>query len=121
VLQRVPSEPEVARPSSACGPLTHYCITRRDLSAGLQAANLIHAAGESSPGNLPDTTYAVALTVPDEPALRSLARKLALAGVRHCAIIESEGSHAGQLMAIGCAPAERSHLKKHLSSYPLLK
>lgn len=120
MLQRVQAEPEVARPPAAA-TLTHYCITRRDLSAGLQAANLIHAAGESSPGNLPDTTYAVALTVPDEPALRSLARKLALAGVRHCAIIETEGPHAGQMMSIGIAPAPRSQLKKHLSMYPLLK
>lgn len=87
----------------------------------MQAANLIHAAGESSPGNLPSTTYAVALTCPDEASLRSLAERLSAAGVRHRAIIETEGPHAGQLMAIGCVPGTRGGLKKHLSSLPLLK
>lgn len=94
---------------------------RQDLSRGLQAANLIHAAGESSPGGLPSTTYAVALTCPDEAALRSLGERLTAAGVRHCAIIESDGPHAGQLMAIGLEPERRSILKRHLSMLPLLR
>lgn len=87
----------------------------------MQAANLIHAAGESSPGNLPDSTYAVALTCADEVGLRSLAARLTAMGVRHRAIIESDGPYAGQLMAIGCSPGPRKELRKHLSMLPLLK
>lgn len=30
--------------------LYHYCITRGDIPAGLAAAQLVHAAGFSSPG-----------------------------------------------------------------------
>lgn len=87
----------------------------------MQAANLVHAAGESSPGNLPSSTYAVALTCSDEAVLRSLAARLTAAGVRHRAIIESEGEHAGHLMAIGLEPGDRRVLRKYVSSLPLLK
>lgn len=87
----------------------------------MQAANFIHAAGESSPGNLPSTTYAVALTCADEAELRSLAARLTAVGVRHCAIIESEGEHAGQLMALGLAPGRKEVLRKFLSQLPLLR
>ena len=87
----------------------------------MQAANLIHAAGESSPGGLPSTTSAVALTCPDEASLRELGRRLSASGVRHRAILESEGLHAGQLMAIGVEPAGKEALRKHLSSLPLLR
>ena len=99
----------------------HYAVVRRDLSPGLQAANLIHAAGESSPGDLPSTTYAVALTCPDEAALLELGVRLSASGVRHRAIIESDGEHAGRLMAIGLVPGPRKELKRLLSSLPLLK
>jgi hypothetical protein len=44
-------------------------IVRADLPRGIQAAQIIHAAGESSPGKLPDGTFAIALSVPDEAAL----------------------------------------------------
>lgn len=94
---------------------------RRDLSPGLQAANLVHAAGESSPGDLPSTTSAVALTCPDEASLRELGRRLSASGVRHRAIIESEGPHAGQLMAIGVEPGRKEALRRHLSMLPLLR
>lgn len=110
-------------PSRSCiaNPLTHYVIVRRDLTPGVQAANIVHAAGESSPGNLPRSTYAVALTCPDEAAMRSLADRLTATGVCHCAIIETEGEHAGQLMAIGVRPAPREEVRRNLSSLPLLK
>lgn len=94
---------------------------RRDLSFGLQAANLVHAAGESSPGNLPHGTYAVALTARDEFELRALAERLVEAGVAHALIVESDAEHAGQLMAIGIAPAQRDGLRRFTSSFPLLR
>lgn len=87
----------------------------------MQAANLIHAAGESSPGNLPSGTFAVALVCPDVASLRSLAERLNGTGVGYCAITESEGQFAGQLMAIGVHPAKKETLKRYLSSLPLLK
>lgn len=96
-------------------------VVRRDLPLGVQAANLVHAAGESSPGNLPNNTYAVALSCPDELSLRKLAERLAANGVRHCAIIESEGPHAQQLMAVGLAPCPREEVRRFLSSLPLVK
>lgn len=82
---------------------------------------IIHAAGESSTGNLPPHTYAVALTVPDEAALRVLARRLGMAGILHRGIYETDPPWNGQMMAIGLYPEQRSKLKKLLSSLPLLK
>jgi hypothetical protein len=102
-------------------PLTHYVITRRDLSRGVQAANLIHAAGESSPGNLASNTYAVALACPDEPALEALRAVLTANGVHYRAIVETEGPHAGQLMALGLVPCDRASVRKALSQLPLLR
>jgi hypothetical protein len=55
-------------------------ILRRDLPHGLQVAQAIHAAGESSPGNLADGTYAIALAVADEPALLREAERLRARG-----------------------------------------
>jgi hypothetical protein len=101
--------------------LTHYCIVRRDISPGLQAANLIHAAGESSPGNLPKGTFAVAITIADERELRLLADRLEAAGIALTRIVESDGAHAGQLMAIGLTPCDRDKVRRYLSSYPLLR
>lgn len=70
---------------------------------------------------MPDHTHAVALTCPDEAALRKLWERISLAGVKHIAILECDGEHAGQLMAIGCTPGLRNDLKKYFSSLPLLK
>jgi hypothetical protein len=88
---------------------------------GVRDANLIHAAGESSPGKLPPTTSAVSLTCPDEAALAVLAKLLSAAGVRHRAIVETVGPHAGQLMAIGLEPCAKEVPRQFLSSLPLSK
>ncbi len=101
--------------------LTHYCIVRRDLPLGLIGANIQHAAYESGDGSIIEHLHAVTLTCTDEDALRKLWERLKAAGVRHCAIVECDGEHAGQLMAIGCAPGERRIFEKLLSSLPLLK
>ena len=82
---------------------------------------LIHAAGESSPGNLSPHTYAIALTTPDEHALEHLSFKLFQLGIKHHRIIESDAPYVGQLMALGIPPRKRSEVGKHLSSLPLLR
>ena len=102
-------------------PWTHYCLTRNDLPPGTQAAQLIHAAGESSPGDLPPHTHAIALTCKDERELEDISFLLFQAGVRHTRIIEDDPPYTGQLMAIGIPPQRRSQLKRLLSRQPLLR
>jgi len=82
---------------------------------------LVHAAGESSPGNLPHDTHAIVLSVPNEPALAALAERLTKAGVAHVTIREPDAPWNDALMAIGLAPGRKEVLRKHLSSLPLLK
>jgi hypothetical protein len=85
------------------------------------AAQLIHAAGESSPGNLSNETFAVCLAVPGEPELLALEARLIAAGIRHNSIREPDAPWNGQLMSIGICPCERSSVRKLLSNLPLLK
>lgn len=101
--------------------LAHYCITRADLPHGVQAAQLIHAAGESSPGNIPNHTFAFALITKDEVELRDLAWKLMLAGIKIKMIFEPDAPWTGQLMAIGVVPGLRKDLKKHFNRLKLLR
>ena len=98
--------------------MSHYCIVKLGLEVGIMAAMLVHAAGESSPGNLPDETRAVALGA-DENALSLLAQKLENADIIHRRIEEH-----GQLYAIGIAPVEGDQLaivRKATSSLPLIR
>lgn len=90
---------------------------RRDLSHGVAAAQLVHAAGESSPGGLLEGTYAIVLVVDDEDALTALARSLAIAGVAHVPIIEPDRGH--EMTAIGVVPGLRSKLRRYFSTLPL--
>lgn len=94
---------------------------RRDIPRGVQAAQITHAAGESSPGDLASGTYAVVLTVPDEAELRALSARLHTKEIRHRTICENAPAYAGQAMAIGAEPAPRSVLRRHFSSLPLLR
>lgn len=97
--------------------LSHYCIARLDLAFGLVAAYLVHAAGESSPGDLPKDTRAVALGARDEGHLRVLEDDLKEAGVPHRAIWED-----GELYAIGIAPtADLSKIRRVTSTLPLIR
>jgi len=96
-------------------------IVRRDLPLGILAANLVHAAGESSPGNLPEGTHAVVLMVPDEVALVAAVLELERAGVPCRRIVESDHPYVGQTMAVGVRPGRKEVLRRHLSSLPLLK
>ena len=77
---------------------------RRDVPLGTIAAQLIHAAGASSPGALPAATRAVALMVDTEAELALLAERLELAEIPHVAIREPDPPWSGALMAIGILP-----------------
>jgi len=101
--------------------LTHYVIVRKDLPRGIQSAMLVHAAGESSPGNLAEGTYAVVLEVPDESALRAVKARLSLAQVALVPVYEPDAPFDGQLMALGLVPVRKEDVRRHLSSIPLLK
>jgi len=84
-------------------------------------AQTIHAAGESS-DRVPAGTYAVALSVPNEPVLEDLHDRLERRGVPHVVIREGEGEFAGQAMAIGIEPtADRTEIRKEVSSLPLVR
>lgn len=84
-------------------------------------AQTVHAAGESSTGNLPPDTRAVALTTKDEDELRAVELRLRDARIPHKAIVEHGGGFDGQLMAIGVVPCERTAVRKLLSELPLMK
>jgi hypothetical protein len=96
-------------------------IVRADLPRGVQAAQIVHAAGESSPGNLPDGTFAFVLAVPNRDALEGVAAKLAERGIAHRRIEEPDAPWNGELMALGVVPARKEVLQRALSSLPLLR
>jgi peptidyl-tRNA hydrolase len=96
-------------------------IARRDLPLGLLAAQIVHAAGESSPGRLPPGAYAVVLAVADERELSSVHLRLEAAGLRPHAVREHDPPWNGALMAVGVPPGPRAAIRRHLSSLPLLK
>lgn len=105
------------------GPLTHFCIIRQDLPLGVVAAQLVHAAGESSSGNLPSGTIAVVLAARDEQHLERVELELQIRSVPHVAIREPDAPWCGQLMAIGIVPMDRKNkqLRKVTSRLPLLR
>lgn len=94
---------------------------RADLPRGLQAAQIVHAAGESSPGNIPAGTYAIVLAVPDKHALAAEAYRLTKVGVSLTPIYEPDAPYHGELMALGLTPGRKEDLRRHLSCLPLLK
>jgi hypothetical protein len=82
---------------------------------------LVHAAGESSPGNLPHDTHAIVLAAPDESALVALGARLTRASVAFVEIREPDPPWNNALMALGLVPGRREVLRKYLSSLPLLR
>lgn len=95
-------------------------LVRDDIPAGAAAAQLVHAAGESSPGNLPCDTFAVVLAVPSAGDLEALAERLVTLGVRHVLIREPDAPWCGEAMALGLAPVDRETVRvvlKHLRLY----
>jgi len=94
---------------------------RADLPRGLQAAQIVHAAGESVREKVPGDTHAVVLTTPSEESLEAVRVRLVRACVPHVAIREPDAPWNGQLMALGVEPARKEDLRKHLSCLPLLR
>jgi len=80
----------------------------------------VHAAGESSPGDLSPGTYAVVVGIENERLLRRLARNLEALKVPIHRVEESHGEYGGQLMAIGLEPGPKSVRGKYLSNIPLV-
>lgn len=104
----------------AVKPTTHYCIVREDLPRGTLAAQLIHAAGETSTGDLPEDTHAVALAARDEEHLALVEQELIRLGIRHKAIREPDLNN--ELMAIGILPIiDRATLKPVTKRLSLLR
>ncbi len=85
------------------------------------AAQLIHASGESSPGDLPVGTHAIALEARDSAHLAEIAQSLRERQLPHCCITENDEPYQGELMAIGVVPAPKSTLRRALSSLPLVR
>lgn len=83
-------------------------------------ANTIHAAGESA--GVPPGTFAVGLATADQAELEQVKERLAELQIPYAAIVETQGEHAGELMAIGIEPVEeRALVRKAVSSLPLVK
>lgn len=95
-------------------------MVRSDIPFGNQAAQLVHAAGESAPGPVPVGTYAVALSARDESQLVAISCALSRAGIGHHRVIEGDAPHEGQLMAIGVPPCPKKVVKGVLGSLPLV-
>lgn len=70
---------------------------------------------------MPTNTNAVAIVAKSEAELLALEKRLSNDGVSFKSIRESEGEHAGQLMAIGCEPKLRDMVRRYFSSFPLLR
>ena len=86
------------------------------------AAQLVHAAGESAPGDLPSGTHAVVLSVENEAALREVERRLFQFDVPYHAIREPDEPWCGALMAIGISPmTPTKQLRKVTKNLRLLK
>jgi peptidyl-tRNA hydrolase len=96
-------------------------IVRSDLPRGLQAAQVVHAAGESSPGNLAPGTFAVVLSVANEEELLDVGARLLRERVPFVPIYEPDAPFSGALMAIGLRPARKEVLRRHVSSLKLLR
>lgn len=96
--------------------LTHYCLVREDLPVGAIGAQLVHAAGHSSPGELPDGTIAVVLAAKGVGHLEHLERKLVRLEIPHQSIREPDAPWNGELMAIGITPVDDRELVKPVTS-----
>lgn len=101
--------------------LHHYCIVREDVSWGVQAAQLAHAAGQTG-GHAALGAHVVVLGVPNERVLERVRVRLSSLGVAHRAIHEPDAPWFGALMAIGIEPMDRRnpHLRRAVARLSLL-
>ncbi len=97
----------------------HYCIVRSDMPIGNQMAQLLHAAGESSPGNLESGTFAVCLHARTEEQLLITHQKLTEAGIPSVLIREPDAPFCNQATAIGISPGPRERVRRILRDLPL--
>lgn len=94
---------------------------RDDLPRNILALAVLHAAGESSPGNLSPDTHGALLCVPDEASLVAQTERLRARGLEIVEIREDTPPWSGQLMAIGVPPGPRKLLKPHFGGLPCLR
>lgn len=99
-------------------PLTHYVVVRPDLPIGLLAAQVAHAAGESSPGNLPSGTHAVILQA-SKNEIEALSSKLKEGNVPHVLVRDCDLQN--EVTALGIEPALKSKIRPWVSSFALLR
>lgn len=107
-----------------CGrnDLHHYVIARTDVPTGVMAAQIVHAAGESS-DRVPSGVHAVCLSAHSELELLKLEDLLTELGVSHAAIREPDAPWNGALMAIGIEPVIRDQnpkLRRALARFKLI-
>lgn len=102
--------------------LTHYIIVRRDLSLGVLAAMVTHAAGESAVfyqdpenGRFRDAR-AVVLEVKGEWDLIKTERLLQDNNIQYISVVD-----AGKFMAIGLVPVESDKVSAVLRPFQTLK
>jgi len=103
-------------------------VIRRDLPLGLQAAQIVHASGESADGPVPEGTHAVVLAVEDEEHLLHIAEQLHYAQLSYKLIVEPDlplhpdrPLEDGQGTAIGLRPTrDRKPIARVLGRLPLL-
>jgi hypothetical protein len=98
--------------------LAHYVIVRDDLPAGVVAAMIVHAAGESAAkfNNDDDGRFrgatAIVLSVPGLLELGALSDTLKVNHIQRVEVSESSAPYTGQLMAVGVVPADRSKIQQ---------
>lgn len=99
-------------------------IVRSDAPVGVQAAMLVHAAGESAQlpgaGDASPPTRAVALAASVDQ-LVALRQALIAADLRHVVVHEPDEPWGGALMAIGMVPMPRSRARRHVAHLALVR
>ena len=87
----------------------------------MQLAQAIHAAGESSPGDLKPGTHAIALAARDSAHLAEITKRLSEAGLPFVRIVEDSRPYAGDLLSVGVRPGLKSVVGRPLSDLPLVR
>ena len=84
-------------------------------------AQIVHAAGYSVRGPVPEETNAVVLAVTCEEALLGVSAHLTRAGIQHHLVREPDAPWNNQATAIGIPPMPKNCIRPFLSSLPLLR